>query len=136
LLSTSTQRLGLTRPACRLYTADGSLILTINELTAWAVNEALQEHKSETKHGAQGKDERPKELNAENKEDWADSPTPENDHSEQRLPRVTPEDLKSMDTELVSLIVRNPIEVWVSCGESFVPLNDQKNRIEDFQMRQ
>ncbi|XP_072322342.1 doublecortin domain-containing protein 1-like isoform X1 [Scyliorhinus torazame] len=129
LLSTSTQRLGLTRPACRLYTADGSLILTINELTAWAVNEALQEHKSETKHGAQGKDERPKELHAENKEDWADSPTPENDHSEQRLPRVTPEDLKSMDTELVSLIVRNPIEVWVSCGESFVPLNELNKKI-------
>ncbi|XP_078391176.1 doublecortin domain-containing protein 1-like [Cetorhinus maximus] len=129
LLATCTQRLGLARPACRLYVADGSLMLTINELTAWAVNETLQEHKPETKQDAQGEDGRPEESSGEIKEDWAKLPTPENDDSEHRLPRVTPEDVKSMDTELISLIVRNPIEVWVSCGESFVPLSESNKRL-------
>ncbi|XP_078077520.1 doublecortin domain-containing protein 1-like [Mustelus asterias] len=129
LLTACTQRLELNRPACRLYTADGSLILTVSELTAWAVNEALQEHKSQTKDDTQSEEGRPKELSEEIKEDQAKVSIPENDHSEPSLPRVTPEDLKSMDTELISLIVKNPIEIWVSCGESFMPLTESNKRL-------
>ncbi|XP_059508100.1 doublecortin domain-containing protein 1-like isoform X2 [Stegostoma tigrinum] len=130
LLATCTQRLGLTRPACRLYTADGSLILTVNELIAWAVNETLQEHKYKTKQNDQDEVGRPKEfLSEEMKEDWVELPTCGFDHLEQRLPRVTVEDLESIDTDLKSLIVRNPIEVWVSCGELFVPLSESNKRL-------
>uniref|UniRef100_UPI00398F7E0A doublecortin domain-containing protein 1-like isoform X2 n=1 Tax=Pristiophorus japonicus TaxID=55135 RepID=UPI00398F7E0A len=130
LLATCTQRLELSRPACRLYTVDGRLMLTLSELTAWAVNEILQEHESETKRVEQDQTGRPKELlNGETHKDWAKLPTSGNDYLEPRLPRVTPEDLKSMDTELVSLIARNPIEVWVSCGEPFVPSNELNKRL-------
>ncbi|XP_067850311.1 doublecortin domain-containing protein 1-like [Heptranchias perlo] len=130
LLATCTQRLELTRPASRLYTVDGSLILTISELTAWAVNETLQENKSGAKRDEQDEGGRPKELlNGEIKEDWAKLPTSGNDHLEQRLPQVTPEDLKSVDAELISLILRNPIEVWVSCGEPFVPSSESNKRL-------
>ncbi|XP_067902712.1 doublecortin domain-containing protein 1-like isoform X2 [Heterodontus francisci] len=130
LLATCTQRLGLTRPACRLYTADGSLILTTSELTAWAVNETLQANKSETKRDEQVEGGRAKELpSGETEEGFGKLAQSEDDHLEQRLPRVTPEDLKSMDTELISLIVRNPIEVWVSCGEPFVPLSESNKRL-------
>ncbi|XP_043561511.1 doublecortin domain-containing protein 1-like isoform X1 [Chiloscyllium plagiosum] len=130
LLATCTQRLALTRPACRLYTADGILILTLPELIAWAVNETLQEHKSKTKQNDEDEGGRPRELGSEEiKEDWAEPSTHGTDHLVQRLPRITTEDLESIDTELISLIVRNPIDVWVSCGESFVPLSESNRRL-------
>ncbi|XP_060694641.1 doublecortin domain-containing protein 1-like [Hemiscyllium ocellatum] len=130
LLTTCTQRLALTRPACRLYTADGILILTLSELIAWAVNETLQEHKSKTKQNDEDEGGRLRELGSEEiKEDWAEPSTHGTDHLVQRLPRITTEDLESIDTELISLIVRNPVEVWVSCGESFVPLSESNRRL-------
>ena len=38
---------------------------------------------------------------------------------------VTSDSLDDIDTSLLTLILRNPIAVWVSCGEPFLSPNGQ-----------
>ncbi|EMP28101.1 Doublecortin domain-containing protein 5 [Chelonia mydas] len=47
LLAMCTRQLELTRKACRLYTHDGILILTLPDLVTWAVNECFRQSYSE-----------------------------------------------------------------------------------------
>ncbi|XP_059832116.1 doublecortin domain-containing protein 1-like isoform X3 [Hypanus sabinus] len=100
LLATCTQRLKLARPAHRLYTADGSLILAVSELIARAVNDCLQEQEREVTRTDEDKD------------------------SSKLSPHlVACEELK------ISPSTRKPIEVWVSCGEPFIPLSESNKRL-------
>ncbi|XP_051885334.1 doublecortin domain-containing protein 1-like isoform X2 [Pristis pectinata] len=102
LLAMCTQRLELTRPARRLYTADGSLILTVSELIAASANDTSQEQELEIRQ-------------AEGDKDWTLTP------GDNYL--VTREELK------INPSFRNPIEVWVSSGEPFVPLSESNKRL-------
>ncbi|XP_072128926.1 doublecortin domain-containing protein 1-like isoform X1 [Mobula birostris] len=101
LLAMCTQKLKLTRPAHRLYTADGSLILTVSELIAGAGNDCLQEQEPEITCAEEDKDS-----------------------SKLLSPHlVTCKELK------ISPNTRKPIEVWVSCGEPFIPLSESNKRL-------
>ncbi|XP_066556615.1 doublecortin domain-containing protein 1 isoform X2 [Amia ocellicauda] len=121
LLSMCTQKLQLSRAACRLYTADGRPMLTVPQLKAWAVNACFQEHERDSE-GSQvqmdkEEEDRVEEGGPEPSETGKTSPRAE------LLPQVTTEDLDTVDETLLALILRNPIDVWVSCGEPFLPIH-------------
>uniref|UniRef100_A0A4W3JLE1 DCDC1 second doublecortin-like domain-containing protein n=1 Tax=Callorhinchus milii TaxID=7868 RepID=A0A4W3JLE1_CALMI len=108
LLSTCTRRLELTRPASRLYTLEGTQILTISELIAWAVNDLLRES------GREAKSKKVKSLYRTGR-------------CKVSIGDVSARtDLESLDPTLITIVLRNPIEVWVSCGEAHVPLSGKK----------
>nr|XP_014341170.1 PREDICTED: doublecortin domain-containing protein 5 [Latimeria chalumnae] len=122
LLSTCTRKLELSRPASRLYTVDGTPILTIAALTAWAINECFQENNLEEQECLDQKtDEEAREF-PETQQDEQGTSTP------QVLSQTTTENLDSIDDSLLKLILRSPIEVWVSCGEPFLPLDFVQRR--------
>ncbi|XP_077178070.1 doublecortin domain-containing protein 1 isoform X2 [Paroedura picta] len=118
LLSLCTKQLELYRAACRLYTSKGTLILTLQDLIMWAVNDFFRKQESKEAEecaisvpGPKGnvsvlfaKDNPAEEMNIK----CASSV-------------MTPDSL--IDDHLLSIIIRNPIEVWVSSGEPFLPLN-------------
>nr|XP_033784449.1 doublecortin domain-containing protein 1 isoform X2 [Geotrypetes seraphini] len=112
LLAMCTRRLDLPRPACRLYTKDGALMLTLPGLVAWAVNEYLTQSDLEEQHY----------IGNGCLESQAAEQT-EREKSRCSASRVTPEDLIHMDDSLLSFILERPIEVWVSGGEPFRPLD-------------
>uniref|UniRef100_A0A8C3T3Y3 Doublecortin domain containing 1 n=1 Tax=Chelydra serpentina TaxID=8475 RepID=A0A8C3T3Y3_CHESE len=103
MLTMCTRQLELTRKACRLYTSDGILILTLPDLVTWAVNEYFRQSDSE--------------------EDYKERPYMEKVKIKSELPLMTPDSLNMIDDSLFTIILRNPIEVWVSCGEPFLPLD-------------
>ncbi|KAG7473691.1 hypothetical protein MATL_G00098520 [Megalops atlanticus] len=135
LLSQCTTKLQLPRAACRLYTADGTQILTMQQLKAWAINKCLQEHctNADTDVGTD------KDTEADADADKVAQPTAHSStdtggqpgsgmartvcYESELLPQVTAEDLDAMDETLVALILRTPINVWVSCGEPFLPVD-------------
>ncbi|XP_027693557.1 doublecortin domain-containing protein 1 [Vombatus ursinus] len=117
LLSACTTQLGLTRAASRLYTYDGTTILNLNDLILWAVNESLKHKDSEEKKYV---------FPEENKEMVIQST--EDKKPDQGEIKLSPQTmmsacLHSFNTSLLTLILKNPIEVWVSCGEPFIPLD-------------
>ncbi|XP_043827848.1 doublecortin domain-containing protein 1-like [Dromiciops gliroides] len=117
LLSGCTAQLGLTRAASRLYTYDGTAILNLHDLILWAVNESLKQKDTEEKKYASP--EETKEVVIQNVEDKKAN------QGEIKSPpqTVMSARLNSFNTSLLTLILKNPIEVWVSCGEPFIPLD-------------
>uniref|UniRef100_A0A8C4VHJ2 Doublecortin domain containing 1 n=1 Tax=Gopherus evgoodei TaxID=1825980 RepID=A0A8C4VHJ2_9SAUR len=103
LLTMCTRQLELTRKACRLYTSDGILMLTLPDLVTWAVNECFRQSDSE--------------------EDYKERTYMEKAKIKSELSLMTPDSLNMIDDSLLTIILRNPIEVWVSCGEPFLPLD-------------
>ncbi|XP_067388214.1 doublecortin domain-containing protein 1 [Emydura macquarii macquarii] len=120
LLTMCTRQFELTRKACRLYTNDGTLILTLPDLVTWAVNDCFRQSDSAGDY---------KEIIAIT--DSAEGMAPlhvEDKHKEEEkvksaLSLMTPDSLHMIDDSLLTIILRNPIEVWVSCGEPFLPLD-------------
>ncbi|XP_015281857.1 PREDICTED: doublecortin domain-containing protein 5 [Gekko japonicus] len=122
LLYLCTKQLELNRTACRLYTSEGTLILTLQDLVLWAVNDFFR--KQESKKG---------------EEDAISVPGPEGNVSallvkDKPAEEVnikctssvrTPDSL--IDDNLLTIILRNPIEVWVSSGEPFLPMDTLQN---------
>ncbi|XP_036390543.1 doublecortin domain-containing protein 1-like [Megalops cyprinoides] len=133
LLSQCTTKLQLPRAACRLYTSDGMQILTMQQLKAWAINKCLQEHCTnadtdvDTDKDIDADTDKVAQPTAHSSTDTGGQPgsgvartvCPESE----LLPQVTTEDLDAMDKTLVALILRTPIDVWVSCGEPFLPVD-------------
>uniref|UniRef100_A0A674HUE9 Doublecortin domain containing 1 n=1 Tax=Terrapene triunguis TaxID=2587831 RepID=A0A674HUE9_9SAUR len=103
LLTMCTRQLELTRKACRLYTNDGILMLTLPDLVTWAVSECFRQSDSE--------------------EDYKERTYMEKVKIKSELSLMTPDSLNMIDDSLLTIILRNPIEVWVSCGEPFLPLD-------------
>ncbi|XP_041132278.1 doublecortin domain-containing protein 1-like [Polyodon spathula] len=119
LLSMCTSRLELSRAACRLYTVDGTPMQTVSDLIAWTVNECLQESSMEEHRDTEDTEELD-DVSAESLE--LSAPDKAASRS-QLLLRVTAEELGSLDETLLTLILRNPVDVWVSSGEPFLPLH-------------
>ncbi|XP_015193950.2 doublecortin domain-containing protein 1-like isoform X2 [Lepisosteus oculatus] len=121
LLSMCTHKLQLPRAASRLYVVDGTQILTVPQLKAWSVNECFQEDSTDEKEEADSP------VNTEDTDDLTKSAKPsgkEKGSSRVELfPQVTAEDLDNIDETLLTLILRTPIDVWVSCGEPFLPIH-------------
>ncbi|XP_060118368.1 doublecortin domain-containing protein 1 [Heteronotia binoei] len=119
LLSLCTKQLELNRTACRLYTSEGTLILTLQDLVLRAVNDFFRKQES--------------------KESAISGPDPEGNVSALLVKDkpagemnikctssvMTPDGL--IDDNLLAIVLRNPIEVWVSSGEPFLPLDTLQN---------
>uniref|UniRef100_A0A8C4RQY5 Doublecortin domain containing 1 n=1 Tax=Erpetoichthys calabaricus TaxID=27687 RepID=A0A8C4RQY5_ERPCA len=116
LLSMCTTRLELSSAACRLYTADGTPVFRVSELMAWAVNECFL-----AKLNLQVVVYNPPMIKPlkENKLKKSKSLKPA---FKSKHVHITSETLDSLDEMLLTLILRNPVDVWVSCGEPFLPL--------------
>ncbi|XP_062404020.1 doublecortin domain-containing protein 1-like [Sardina pilchardus] len=124
LLTEGTRRLGLPRAAQHLYTADGTRVLTMQQLKAWALNQSLQEHQPLT-----DTDTRPHThmaaatLSGEAALEGGVDPT-----EAQALPLVTEAEVDTVDQALLALVLREPIPVWMSCGEPFQPPDVMKQK--------
>ncbi|XP_063800511.1 doublecortin domain-containing protein 1 isoform X2 [Pseudophryne corroboree] len=123
LLAMCTKELDLPRPACRLYTDDGTAILKLSSLIAWAVRDFFKQNKEYIR----------KEEN-----DTANVTDSQKDvQTLNETPVTTPshsEDL-TVDEYLLCYILRHPIEVWVSCGEPFLLLKAMERSEKQKKMR-
>ncbi|XP_040184265.1 doublecortin domain-containing protein 1-like [Rana temporaria] len=102
LLDLCTKELDLPRPACRLYTVDGTVSLKLSNLVTWAVNDFSKHNKEQIGD---------EEKQTDNRNDLE---TDTSTVTQMGLEEVT------VDEYLLCYILRHPIEVWVSCGEPFV----------------
>lgn len=111
LLAECTERLQLTRSASKIYTRDGTTILTLHGLVLWAIREKL------TQSDPSGQE---KSTESVGTEDTAVQNTEESSgrRKESRLDFV-----EGIDKSLLAHVLRSPVAVWVSCGEPFLPLN-------------
>ncbi|XP_060622229.2 doublecortin domain-containing protein 1-like [Anolis sagrei] len=132
LLSLCTRQLELNRSASRLYTREGTLILTLQDLVLCAVKDYFRKQESEErKEGAtavSGPNENASVFSMREKTEEEEMKT--------KSPSsvMTLEDLNLIDDVLLTIILRNPIEVWVSSGEPFLPLDFlQKNKRQERQ---
>ncbi|XP_044537238.1 doublecortin domain-containing protein 1 [Gracilinanus agilis] len=116
LLSGCTVQLGLTRAASRLYTYDGTTILNLNDLILWAVSETLKHKSLEVKKYALPEEN--KEIAILSKEDKKTNQGEIKTRSHSSSARRN-----SINSGLLTFILKTPIEVWVSCGEPFIPLD-------------
>ncbi|XP_062054036.1 doublecortin domain-containing protein 1 [Lepus europaeus] len=115
LLTECTEKLGLARAATKVYTKDGTTVCTLCDLVSWALDESfIQRDSKEQKKIA--------------------APIGPEETTLQKNPRVrlknklfpkslTSNSLDDVDTSLLIQILRNPIAIWVSCGEPFQPPN-------------
>ncbi|XP_054825956.1 doublecortin domain-containing protein 1 [Eublepharis macularius] len=113
LLSLCTKQLELNRTACRLYTSDGTLVLTQEDLILRAVNDFFRKQESKEREGGR-----------------ISVPGLEGNPAEEMNTKctsslITPNSL--IDDHLLTIILKNPIEVWVSSGEPFLPSDTLQN---------
>ncbi|XP_075044717.1 doublecortin domain-containing protein 1 [Mixophyes fleayi] len=118
LLTMCTRELDLPRPACRLYTADGTVILQLSSLIAWAANDFLKQNEEHTENEVNHRDNQ-RDLQTL---DETSAITP-----------VHPE-VSTIDDYLLSYILRHPIDVWVSCGEPYLLLQAVERSEEEKKM--
>ncbi|XP_057604238.1 doublecortin domain-containing protein 1 [Hippopotamus amphibius kiboko] len=112
LLTECTQQLGLARAAAKVYTKDGTTILSLRDLVLWALDESFIQSDSE--------EQKEEASPVETKE------TPAKRNSRMKMktklfPKsVTSDSWDDIDKSLLTLIFRNPIAIWASCGEPFL----------------
>ncbi|XP_047372660.1 doublecortin domain-containing protein 1 isoform X1 [Sciurus carolinensis] len=115
LLTECTGQLGLSRSASKVYTRDGTTIFTLHDLVLWAVNESFMKRDSE---------EQKTGLTPVGTEEITAKKNSRMKLRDKLLPgSVKSDSLDSIDKSLLTLILRNPVAVWVSCGEPFIPPN-------------
>ncbi|KAM5248426.1 LOW QUALITY PROTEIN: doublecortin domain-containing protein 1 [Ctenodactylus gundi] len=115
LLTECTVQLGLPRAASKIYMRDGTTVLTLRDLVLWALDELfIQNDPEDQKRGTASVGtqvmtiKKNLGMNMENK----------------LLPgSVKSDSLDGIDNSSLTFILRNPIAVWVSCGEPFQPPN-------------
>ncbi|XP_043337472.1 doublecortin domain-containing protein 1 [Cervus canadensis] len=121
LLTECTEQLGLARAASKIYTKDGTTISSLRNLVLWALDESfIQRDSEEPKEKADpvGTEETPvKSMKGNSRMKVKTKSSPQS---------VTSDSLDDIDTSLLTLILRNPIAVWVSCGEPFLSPNALK----------
>ncbi|XP_066492130.1 doublecortin domain-containing protein 1 [Tiliqua scincoides] len=124
LLSLCTRRLELNRTTCRLYNREGTLILTLQDLVLCAINDFYRKQKSEEKdkkaHFVPGPDENIPVLSTKEK-------TQAEEMNINPKSTVMTSDMNLIDDSLLTIILKTPIEVWVSSGEPFLPLDALEN---------
>ncbi|XP_012580549.1 PREDICTED: doublecortin domain-containing protein 5 [Condylura cristata] len=118
LLAECTEQLGLARAASKVYTKDGTSILSLRELVLWALDESFGQKVSEgQKNNATlpGTKETTVESMEENTRMKVKSTLPPKS--------VTSDSLEGIDKSLLTLGLRYPVPIWVSCGEPFLSPN-------------
>ncbi|XP_020940949.1 uncharacterized protein LOC100517025 isoform X4 [Sus scrofa] len=118
LLTECTQQLGLARAASKVYTKDGTTILSLRDLVLWALDESFIQRDSEEKKKETApdgtKETRVKNIEVNSRMKMKNKSFPKS---------VTSDSLDGIDKSLLTLILRNPIAIWVSCGEPFLSPN-------------
>lgn len=157
VLDQCTYRLGLNSAARRIYTEDGTMILEIEDLIDWAV----ENYKTLMAEFLQGKDAKVEDLEEEQQTEKGEKPgeqdktlrergegegqdSPEDgqqdqdkDHAEvdqQEATKLAKERemvLSQIQVPGVETILRYPIEVWVSSGKEFVAPEIVESKIEN-----
>ncbi|XP_061236997.1 doublecortin domain-containing protein 1 isoform X4 [Bos javanicus] len=121
LLTECTEQLGLARAASKIYTKDGTTISSLRNLVLWALDESrIQRDSEEPKEEADtvGTEETPvKSMKGNSRMKVKTKSSPKS---------VTSDSLDDIDTSLLTRILRNPIAIWVSCGEPFLSPNALK----------
>uniref|UniRef100_A0A8C2NVL2 Doublecortin domain-containing protein n=1 Tax=Capra hircus TaxID=9925 RepID=A0A8C2NVL2_CAPHI len=121
LLTECTEQLGLARAASKIYTKDGTTISSLRNLVLWAMDESfIQRDSEEPKEEADpvGTKEIPvKSMKGNSRMKVKTKSSPKS---------VTSDSLDGIDPSLLTLILRNPIAIWVSCGEPFLSPNALK----------
>ncbi|GAB5577690.1 doublecortin domain-containing protein 1 isoform X1 [Prionailurus iriomotensis] len=118
LLTECTEQLGLARAASKVYTKDGTTVLSLRDLVLWALDESFIQRNAE---------EPKKEAASVGTKEATIKSMKENPRTKQKttlFPKsVTSDSLDGVDKSLLTLILRNPIAIWVSCGEPFLSPN-------------
>ncbi|XP_070623715.1 doublecortin domain-containing protein 1 isoform X4 [Bos indicus] len=121
LLTECTEQLGLARAASKIYTKDGTTISSLRNLVLWALDESrIQRDSEEPKEEADtvGTEETPVKSMKGNSRMKV--------KTKSSLKSVTSDSLDDIDMSLLIRILRNPIAIWVSCGEPFLSPNALK----------
>ncbi|XP_045871812.1 doublecortin domain-containing protein 1 [Meles meles] len=115
LLTECTKQLGLTRAASKVYTKDGTTILSLCDLVLWALEASFIQRDTEkqTKEAVpvQTKETTIKRMKENQRMEVKTKLFPKS---------VMSDSLDGIDKSLLALILRNPIAIWVSCGEPFL----------------
>nr|CAB3263220.1 uncharacterized protein LOC104266468 [Phallusia mammillata] len=155
ILEQCTQRLSLGAAARRLYTSDGMHILHMDQLIEWATANFFRAQQEESdwrtfENGNQAfeREEPEGNFNSPNLQQGDETNhstegTPDHTSNEVKLSEVAKKlrppsgkkqkesDQKSSLEIPLSVILRYPIEVWVSCGENFIPPIVAERMMED-----
>ncbi|XP_029142063.1 doublecortin domain-containing protein 1 [Protobothrops mucrosquamatus] len=117
LLSLCTRRLELSRTACKLYNSEGTLILTVQDLVLCAANDYLKKQETEERNEEAISDTGLKQIaSVFSRKD-----------KNKNINFTSSEITSDIDHLVLSSILRNPVEVWVSSGEPFLPLDTLQN---------
>ncbi|XP_057173224.1 doublecortin domain-containing protein 1 [Ursus arctos] len=112
LLTECTEQLGLPRAASKVYVEDGTTILSLRDLVLWALEESFIQRNTE-KQKKEAVPVRTKETTIKK--------NPRMKVNTKLFPKsVTSDSLDGIDKSLLTLVLRNPIAIWVSCGEAFL----------------
>ncbi|XP_045681380.1 doublecortin domain-containing protein 1 isoform X1 [Phyllostomus hastatus] len=115
LLTECTEQLGLARAASKVYTKDGTSVLSLRDLVLWALDESLL-HRDSKEPKKEVASVGTKETTTTNMEE-----NPRLKVKNRLSPKsVTSDSLDGIEESFFTLIHRNPIAIWVSCGEPFL----------------
>ncbi|XP_061182929.1 doublecortin domain-containing protein 1-like [Saccostrea echinata] len=165
ILNQCTHKLGLASAARKIFTEDGTLVLEIDDLIDWAVenykslmvdqlekilhgkeesNVEDEEEEGETKpsqqsNGAPGGGETEQRGEGEGQDSTAEGAGGDNaevDQQEQsKVQRERDQLLSQVQIPPVDIILRYPIEVWVSSGQEFFPPEKVETKMENRKKR-
>ncbi|XP_014639212.1 PREDICTED: doublecortin domain-containing protein 5 [Ceratotherium simum simum] len=112
LLTECTERLGLARAASKVFTQDGTAVHSLLDLILWALDKPFIQRDSE---------EPKEEAVPVGTEETAVKKNPRMKVKTKLFPPSVPSDIvDSVDKSSLALVLRDPIAVWVSCGEPFL----------------
>ncbi|XP_038310280.1 doublecortin domain-containing protein 1 isoform X4 [Canis lupus familiaris] len=115
LLTECTEQLGLTRAASKVYTKDGTTVLSLRDLVLWALDESFIQRNTEK----QKKETAPVQAKETTIKSMKENPRMK--MKTKSVPKsVISDSLDGIDKSLLTFILRNPIAIWVSCGEPFL----------------
>ncbi|KAM6465429.1 doublecortin domain-containing protein 1 isoform 1-T1 [Liasis olivaceus] len=117
LLSLCTRRLELSRTACKLYNSEGTLILTLQDLVLCAVNDYLKKQETEERDEEAISDPGFKQI----------ASVFSGKDKDKNIKFTSSVITSDIDHFVLTNILRNPVEVWVSSGEPFLPLDTLQN---------
>ncbi|KAH3884070.1 doublecortin domain-containing protein 1-like [Dreissena polymorpha] len=136
ILSQCTTRLGLNQAAVRMFTEDGTTIVEVEDIVDWAVDnyQAMWVHQVERME--QGKTDEDIEQRGEGEGQEGDTEDgqekAETDSNEAGKARKRREYLLAKyPPPPTEVILRYPIEVWVSSGKPFVPPEVVESKVEN-----
>nr|XP_022337319.1 uncharacterized protein LOC111133328 isoform X2 [Crassostrea virginica] len=170
ILSQCTHKLGLASAARKIFTEDGTLVMEIDDLIDWAVENyksLMVDQLERILHGkenttAEDEEDAKEPLQEKDEEQMGDNSQPEGDNSgevergegegqdsnaeggdnaevdqqeQSKVQREREQILSQVQIPPVDVILRYPIEVWVSSGPEFFPPEKVETKLENRKKR-